>query len=74
MLRELGFAMPMRGFPRWAAMRSPDEFEEEGWKISVAERDSAGLPKLIRASRPESLDAPAIRLTVFIENRMRHAS
>lgn len=73
MLRELGFAIPVRGFPRWAATRSLDEFEEDGWKISIAERDSAGLPKLIRASRPEAGDAPAIRLTVFIENRTRHA-
>lgn len=73
MLRELGFAIPVRGFPRWAASRSPDEFEEDGWKVTVAERDPAGLPKLIRASRPEAADTPAIRLTVFIENRTRHA-
>ena len=73
MLSQLGFVFPVREFRGWVSRPGADSFEEDGWKVSVIERSEERLPKLIRISREADAAAPAVRLTVFIDKRMRNA-
>ena len=74
MQQELGFSFPMHGFSRWCSMLGQSQIFEDGWAVTIVERDAAGLPKLLRAVRLETPASPAIRLTLFIDDRLRHAS
>ena len=77
----LGFRLPVRGLPDWiegrampgsAAELSPphgtvERIEQDGWAITVLERDSTGAPRRLLMQRAELADTPAVKLQLVLD-------
>lgn len=77
----LGVRLPVTGLPYWIDGRpaplgtpargaSPTEgFQQDGWEVSVLERDPSGQARRVLLERPAQAAAPALRVLLVIDER-----
>jgi outer membrane lipoprotein LolB len=81
----LGVRLPVSGLPHWidgrpvpgrVLARSGGEaggFQQDGWAVSVLERDAAGHARRVLLERPALAPAPALRVLLVVDERSGRA-
>ncbi len=70
LLDALGFSVPVTPlYRRLSSAESPDHEAFSLWTADIVKRAENGLPLLVRLSRPETADSPAVRLTAAVTER-----